>query len=160
MKRYVSVLDMRKRQSFRPAFTLIEVMVAVMIVSVVIGALVQMQGNANNTLFEIKKMMQTTQYSSFLLQTSEKYGFEKSRIDMNALLDDFELESDLRRRLKALKVEILYEELELIDTSKLTESLEESEFANQQNSGIVFEIGKTQLLWEDSGLTNLRVRME
>lgn len=160
MKLSVLGLGMHKRSSFHPAFTLIEVMVAVMIVSVVIAALLQMQGNANNSLFEMKKMIQTTQYSSFLLQTSEKYGFEKSRIDMNTFVEDFELESDLRRRLKALKVEIVYDELELIDTSELTKELENSDLQNEQNSGVVFEIGKTRLLSEHFSSAHLRVRVE
>ena len=131
-----------------------------MIVSVVIGALLQMQGSANNSLFEIKKMMQTTQYSSFLLQQREKYGFEDSRVDMNALLEEFELESDLRRRLKAMKLEITYEELDLIDTSKFADIIEESGFENQQNSGVVFEIGKTVLLSEKFKSVNVRVRVQ
>ena len=155
---------MHKHKRHHAAFTLIEVMVAVMIVSVVIAALLQMQGNASNSLFEIKKILHTTQYSSFLLGSSEKYGFENDRIDMERLVEDFDLESDLRRRLKAMKVEVLYEELELIDTSKLTQGLEESEFkselASKQSGGVLFEIGKTELVSPDFKSTNIRVRMQ
>jgi len=151
---------MHKRKRHSRAFTLIEVMVAVMIVSVVIGALLQMQGNASNSLLEMKKMMHTIQYSSFLLGNSEKYGFEKSRVDIYALVDDFELESDLRRRLKGMKLEIYYEELDRIDTSKLVEGVENSSFQNQQNSGVIFEIGRTNILSQSFNSTNIRVRMQ
>ncbi|MEA1983375.1 MAG: type II secretion system protein, partial [Campylobacterota bacterium] len=72
----------RRHSSFRRAFTLIEVMVAVMIVSIVIAALLQMRGDTSNKLFQLKEMMQTNQYNSFLLSNSEKYAFEDSKIDM------------------------------------------------------------------------------
>ena len=66
----------------RRAFTLMEVMVAVVIVSVVIAALLQMQGNTHHKLFGIKEMIKTNQYNSFLLSLSDKYGFESSKINM------------------------------------------------------------------------------
>ena len=151
---------MHKRHNFHAAFTLIEVMVAVMIVSVVIAALLQIQANANNKLIELKKMIHTTQYGSFLFETSEKYGFEKSRIDMDVLLEDFELESELRRSMKALKVEILYEELELIDTSEFDINVSDEAGFGEQNSALVFEIGKTSLLSESFNGAFLRVRVQ
>ncbi|MDF1878184.1 prepilin-type N-terminal cleavage/methylation domain-containing protein [Sulfurimonas sp. SAG-AH-194-C20] len=141
----------------RSAFTLMEVMVAVVIVSVVIAALLQMQGNTNQKFFGIKKMMKTTQYNSFLLSLSNKYGFESSKIDMKRLVDEFELESDLRRRLKTMKVEINYEELTTIDTSEFEDP---SESEQSSNSGLVFEIGKTTLHAKDFSTQLIRVKIQ
>lgn len=148
---------MPKRQLEHKGFTLIEVMVAVMIVSVVIAALLQMRGNASHKLFELKKSMQTNQYSSFLFENSEKYAFEDSKIDMTKLVEEFELESDLRRKLKAMKSQILYEELDTIDTNEFEESDEEE---ITQSSGIVFEIGKTTLKTEEFTTSLIRVRLQ
>ena len=138
----------------REAFTLIEVMVAVMIVSVVISALLQMRGDTSNKFFNIKKMLETTQYSSFLLANDDKYGFERSSIDMKRLADDFRVESDLRRKLSSMKVKLQYEKLQIIDTSEFN--------SDEQNSstGLVFEIGKStmQVAKEHTSLIRIRVQ--
>lgn len=153
---------MPKSNSLRAAFTLIEVMVAVLIVSVVIAALLSMQGSASNSLFELKKMMHTTQYGSLLLEQSDKYGFENSRADLGRLVEDFELESDLRRRLGAIPLELRYEAVDLIDTAELSdEVVKEANLTNAQNGGaVVLEIGKTQLSSELFNIAVLRVRLQ
>jgi len=143
----------------RRAFTLIEVMVAVMIVSVVIAALLQMQGSTTTKLFGIKEMMQTNQYNSFLLSLGSKYGFEKSHMDMNRFVEDFDLESDLRRRLKAMKVELDYKEIKSIDTSEFEESTDDAK-EQSTSTGTVFEIGKTILKTDDFTSQLMRVRIQ
>lgn len=156
---------MPKQKGFRAAFTLIEVMVAVMIVSLVIGALLQMRGGVTNKYFTLSKMLQTNQYNSFLLSTDNKYGFEESNLDMKRLVDDFELESDLRRSLSAMKVKIDYEELESIDTSSfmLDDENRTEEAPSQEGnspSGVIFEIGKTVLKTETFTSSLIRVRLQ
>lgn len=134
-----------------------EVIVAVVIVSVVIAALLQMQGNTNHKLFNIKEMMKTNQYNSFLLSLSDKYGFESSKMDMKRLVDEFELESDLRRRLKGMKLELDYEELTTIDTSELDAS---SDLNETSNTSLIFEIGKTTLKTKDFTTQVIRVKIQ
>lgn len=151
---------MPKRKNFHSGFTLIEVMVAVMIVSVVIAALIQMQGNTNNKFMQIKKMMDTRQYNSFLLSINDKYGFEESHIDMNTLVEDFDLESDLRRKLKSMKVELDYEELSVIDTNEMQESDDEALEENEAGSGVIFEIGKSTLTTDELSTGLIRVRIQ
>ena len=150
---------MPKRHAIRSAFTLIEVMVAVMIVSVVIAALLQMRGNTTHKFFGIKEMMKTNQYNSFLLSHGEKYGFEKSRIDMYGLVDNFDLESDLRRKLKAIKVELDYEELSVIDTSEYEDNTDDDAEITG-SSGIIFEIGKTMLKTEEFSGSLIRIKIQ
>lgn len=153
---------MPKRHFYREGFTLIEVMVAVMIVSVVIAALLQMQGNTTHKFFGIKEMMKTNQYNSFLLSHGDKYGFEKSNMDMSRLVEDFDVESDLRRKLKAIKVELDYEELATIDTSEYDDSGDnENEDAEiTGSSGIIFEIGRTVLKTEEFTGSLIRVKIQ
>jgi len=136
------------------AFTLIEVMVSVMIVSVVIAALWQMRGDTSNKFFNIQKMINTNQYDSFLLYTDNKYGFESSNIDMKRLADDFRVQSDLRRKLSSMKVKIKYEKLQVIDTSEFN--------SDEQNAttGIIFEIGKTDLVAKEFSSSLIRIRVQ
>ena len=162
MKRYVSVWVMPKREGF----TLIEVMVAVMIISVVIAALLQMQGDTTNKFFQLKSIIHSNQYNSFLLSNAQKYGFEKSHINLKTLVDDFELESDLRRKLKSVKISLEYEKLQSIDTSNFEEteseenSLDGEEEESNSNSGIIFEIGKSILKTEKFRGELIRVRLQ
>ena len=154
---------MPKRGATKNAFTLIEVMVAVMIVSVVIAALLRMRGNTSNKFIGIKKMMQTNQYNSFLLSQSDKYGFEESNIDLYRLVDDFDLESDLRRRLKSIKLKVDYEELDTIDTTEFDDTAQPSEDGEEVQSdttGIVFEIGKSILKADNFSTSLMRVRIQ
>ncbi len=154
---------MPKRHCNNSAFTLIEVMVAVMIVSVVIAALLQMRGNTSYKFLEIKKMMQKNQYNSFLLSLSDKYGFEKSNIDLNKLVYEFNIERELRRKLKSIKVKVDYKELDTIDTAEFDDTEKESDDGQEvqeDTTGIVFEIGQS-ILKTDTFSTNLiRVRIQ
>ena len=126
-----------------------------MIVSVVIAALLQMRGETAHKFLEIKKMLQTNQYNSLLIAQNSKYGFEKSNMDMNRLVEDFDLESNLRRKLKSIKVELGYEELKTVDTSEFEESDQGS-----SGSGLVFEIGDTSIKTENFTLHMMRVRVQ
>jgi len=151
---------MPKRQLNRKAFTLIEVMVAVMIVSVVIAALLQMQGNTNHKLIQLKKTVKENQYSSFLISVDDKYGFESSSLDLYRLADNFDLESDLRRKLKSIKTKVSYEELDVLDSSDFSDDSDESEEGESSASGIIFEIGKTHLESEEFSLSLMRVKIQ
>ena len=151
---------MPKRQLHKKAFTLIEVMVAVMIVSVVIAALLQMRGDTNHKLIQLKKILKENQYNSFLIATDDKYGFESSNIDLYRLLGNFDVESDLRRKLKAIKTEVTYEELDVLDSSDFSDDSTDGEESEGSASAIVFEIGKTSLKSEAFSLSLLRVRIQ
>ncbi len=154
---------MPKRGVSKNAFTLIEVMVAVMIVSVVIAALLQMRGDTSHKFIGIKKMMQTNQYNSFLLSQNDKYGFEESNIDLYRLVGNFDLESNLRRRLKAIKLQVDYEELDTIDTAEFDDTAkatDDGEKVQSDTTGIVFEIGKSILKADHFSTSLIRVRIQ
>ena len=134
----------------KPGFSLIEVMVAVLVISVVIAALLEMKGNSSHIFLELSKRVKTDQYTSFLIANSE-YGFENKKTTLDRLLSDFEVESDLAREFKSTKTELIYQELEMIDLD---------EGNTESSSGIVFEVGKTVLKAEDSSAGLLRVRVK
>ncbi|MBA3026573.1 MAG: type II secretion system protein [Sulfurimonas sp.] len=147
----------------RKGFTLIEVMVAVMIVSVVILGLLQLFANNTHIFFGLEKKMQNNQYLSAFL-ASQKYGFEDKKTTLYELFSDFEMNDDLRRQLKNKKVEVVYQELEVIDLSEFQAEKEETnpevEAAKETNSGMVFEMGKSVLKFEDVSVSLTRVKLQ
>ena len=150
----------------REAFTLIEVMVAVMIISVVILALIEMFSNNSHIFSSFNKKTKTNQYASFFI-SNPVYGFEKKSLNMYDLISDFKLESDLIRELKLVKVDLLYQEIERIDMSEFeddkdTDNEEEQYYDEEKevNSAIVFEIGKSIIKLQDSSTGLLRLRVE
>ena len=150
--------DIPSCQSKRNAFTLLEVMVAVVIISTVIASLIQMMGNSSHIFSKVKTESKVGQYASFLIG-SKDYGFEDKRISINKLSEDFELDSDLRRRLKQTKAKLIYTELESIDMSEFDESSDDSS-TNDVSSSLVFEIGKSTLKFKDNSASLLRLRIQ
>ena len=98
----------------RKAFTLLEVMISVVIISVVIMALLKMHANSTYLFENINKTKEMNQYLSLFVANSD-YGFEKKSITLDQLVKDFSLDDDLRDKLKEIKSEIKYTQLEKLD---------------------------------------------
>ena len=144
---------MTNKSADRDAFTLIEVMVAVMRISVVIMALMQMYANNTHIFTSMKQQTKINQYSSFLI-SNENYGFNDKNIYLHALVRDFDLENDLRRELKDIKIRMLYKKLETIDISEQSndEDIEAS-------SGLVLEIGESIIQTDDGSTALIRFQI-
>ena len=140
------------------AFTLIEVMIAVVIISVVIMALLEMFANNTHTFLSLKKQTNANQYSSLLI-ANKQYGFEDKDIHFDDLIADFRVDDDLRRELKEIKVNIIYQELELIKMNEQEAEQEEGEEI-QQMPTITFEVGKSVLKTKDSSVALYRLRVQ
>ena len=138
----------------RGAFTLIEVMVSVMIISVVIAALLQMRGNTSNKLIQLNKMNLSNQYTSFLISVDDKYTKEDSHMDMKRLVEEFDLDTDLRKKLSSIPLELSYKKIKTIDMSKSDNE------DNSEQSQIVFEIGQTTMHTKTFTNTLLRVQLQ
>jgi prepilin-type N-terminal cleavage/methylation domain-containing protein len=126
----------------KKAFTLIEVMVAVLIVSLVIGAMIKMRGDMNHIFIKMQENQNSIQYATFLLW-NKKYSLDNSHTTLYNLLDEFDLDDNLRRKLKEQKVDVEYKRLEDIEL--------------EMN---VFEIGRTRLRGSDFALEFERVRLQ
>jgi len=148
---------MNKGVSNKSAFTLIEVMVAVMIISVVIMALIEMFSNNTHTFKTLKSQTKINQYTSLFI-ANEKYGFENKNINLYALVDDFDLESDLRRELKEIKIELVYQELDSIDFGNMDETQEGEEESTASN--MVFEVGKSIIRFDDASTGLMRFKLQ
>ena len=145
------------------AFTLIEVMVAVMIISVVIAALLQMRGNSTHIFMQLDKKLKINQYMSFLI-SNENFGFENDNISLDEIVSEFDLEDELRRKLKGIHSEVVYQEISTIDMSEFEAKEEDPQNYDNQDeeskSAMVFEVGKSILKTKDSSAAILRLRLQ
>lgn len=130
----------------KPAFTLIEVMIAVMIISVVIAAILQMRGNSTFIYENIYDNAKINQYLSFLISNKD-YGYEKKNTTMKNLCDEFELDSELRREFSNIKLNIDYKQLEILDMSEY-----------EEDSNIVIETGLSIIKSKNSSASLVRIR--
>jgi len=135
----------------RKAFTLLEVMVAVLIISIVIMALLQMRGHSAHIFSSLTQKREINQYLAFLV-SNDDYGFEQDSLSADKLSKDFDLERDLRQNLKKVKINLIYQELESID-------LDEQDDDNP-SSGMIFETGKTILKTDKSSVSLPRIRLQ
>ncbi len=134
----------------RTAFTLIEVMIAVVIISVVIMALIQMFANNNHTFHILKEQTKVNQYASLLI-ANDIYGFENKTIYLDDLVSDFRISDELRRKLKNVKTQVLYKKLETLDMKE-----EDSE----GSSSLVFEVGQSVLKMDDTSVSLFRLQLQ
>lgn len=154
----------RRRSGCSGGFTLIEVMVAVMIISVVIASLLQLFSN-NNTLFNnVQKQVGSTMQSTLLLGNRE-IGFEKESVMLDDLVKTFDIDDTLRRSLKSKKAHIVYTEVRTMDLSGMedTSSELEGEEAIVYEEGEMaqaLEIGRTTLRIGDQSNAFLRLKLQ
>jgi len=113
-----------------------------MIVSIVIAALFKLRGDTNHLFLKVQKEQKMRSYASLLLWNST-YGFSKDDINLYRLVEDFDLDDDTRRELKAIKAKIRYEKLKSIDLDTL-----------------VIEVGKTEFSFKDFDITLNRVKAQ
>lgn len=149
---------MTKQTRSKEGFTLIEVMVAVMILSVVVMALMQMYANNTHIFSSLEKQSKTNQYSSFLIG-NDTYGFEDTSISLDDLVQDFDIHNDLRRKLKEIKVELRYKELDRIDLSEASSTKDEN-LKSENSSGMVLEVGRSILKAENASSSLLRFKIK
>ncbi len=134
----------------RAAFTLVEVMVSVMIISVVIMALIEMHGNSTHLFTNIKERLHVSFLPSLLIANPD-CGYENKTLSADMLTKDFILDDDLRRKLKALNITLSYEQLD----SMQAPISDKNSTLDSQNS--LFYIGKTTLKVENSSVSFLRI---
>jgi len=120
-------------KSIRKAFTLLEVMISVVIISVVILALYEIRGNSNLIFFKIDNSSKVSQYLSLLID-QENYGFERKTTSIKNLTTEFDIK---------------YIELESIDMKDYDEGSE-----------MIFEIGTTNIKINDNSASFLRIKLQ
>ena len=151
-------------------FTLIEVLVAVMIIAIVIGALIQLFATNTYTFSSVHQKILHTNKTTLLLGNAI-YGYEDKKVDLAELVKDFNIDDDLRRLLKKEKAEIIYTEVTSIDFDDAAEALAEVEGAQSsgEDEGLIseaaeatnsLEIGRTTLKVGEQTSSFLRVKFQ
>ena len=112
-----------------------------MIVSVVVGAIISLRGNASNLLMHIKKDEKNLQFASFLPWSKES-GLDSARTNLYRLSESVDMDDELRRKLKTLAIEIKYTKIRSYD-------MEDA----------VYEVGTTALKSKDFQLTLERITL-
>ncbi|MEE8587773.1 MAG: prepilin-type N-terminal cleavage/methylation domain-containing protein [Sulfurimonadaceae bacterium] len=151
-------------------FTLIEVLVAVMIIAVVIGALIQLFATNTHTFSSVHQKILHTNKTTLLLG-NEIYGYEDKKVELAELVKDFNIDDDLRRLLKKEKAEILYTEVTSIDFGDAAEALAEAEDTESGNDDEALiseageatnalEVGRTTLKIGGQSSSFLRVKLQ
>ena len=120
-----------------------------MIISVVILAMVKMYSNNTFLFSAYKKHAQINQYASFLIGNKE-YGYENKNITLYDLTNEFDMEDDLRRKLKATKAELSY---------KVVKNIDLSEDSNESAPQMSLEIGETVLRVQKNSVALMRLQL-
>ena len=147
---------------FTPAFTLIEVMVAVMIISVVIASLLQLFSNNTHLLGGMGKRVDMAMRSTLLLGIGDR-GFERSATTLDTLVEGFEIDDDLRRRLKTTRLELGYNETKrfgeemMPQTGRAPAGEEDAEVTADTP---VLELGSTSLKIDDQQTSLVRITLQ
>jgi len=110
-----------------------------MIVSVVIAALLKLRGDTNHLFMQIQQSQKQSTTGTFLLW-NRNYGLDDSSTNLYRLVENFDIDDDLRRELKNIKVEIKYKRIKDIELDMMT-----------------FEVGETELYSEDFDINFNRV---
>ena len=163
MKRFVSEYKMRK------GFTLIEVMVSVVIISVVVATLLKLFAN-NAHIFAISAKKTNISMLGTLLLGVPDLGYEKEDIYLDDIVGEFKVENELRQILKSKKVYLDYEELLLMDGADFEEEaqsiVDENELsgsdeisAEQSSGALSIEIGRTIFKLDDQTSSFTRIKL-
>jgi len=126
------------------AFTLIEVLVSVMIISVVIMALITMHSNTTHLYERLKQNIKINQIETFFISVYD-HGFNKESIYVYDILQDFKVDDDLRRKLKNIKVEISYKKMNLFKTDTAQD---------------IFELGHTTIKLNNQKISLIRIKSQ
>lgn len=147
-------------------FTLLEVLIAVMIIAVVIGSLIQLFADNSRTFTSVHQKILHANITT-LLVGNMIYGYEDKKTDLAELVKDFNIDDDLRRKLKAVKAEIIYRDVTTIDFNEAAETI-----AQEQSSGgetlvteageasNTLEIGRTTLKIDTQSSSFLRIKFQ
>ncbi len=157
--------EFEKEKSISKGFTLIEVMVAILIISVVIASLLQLFSTNTALMGTLKEKIRLSTQGSMLLGVGN-VGFEKKQIRLDGLLQEFKLDDDLRQKLKSMKADVNYKEVMRLDSADFQE--ESERMAKEEDESILkkrsetasLEIGRTILEINGVRTSFLRLKLQ
>ncbi len=139
-----------------------------MIISIVISSLLQLFSNNSHNFTAIQEKIGQANKTSLLLG-NKVYGLENKKVDLAELVKDFNIDDNLRRKLKKEKVSIIYTEETSIDFDDAAESISDAESKQNDEEQVItdaaaatntLEIGKTTLKIGNQSSSFLRVKFQ
>ena len=146
----------------RKGFTLIEVMVAVMIISLVIGVLLQLFSN-NTRLFSSMRGHSELCMRSSLLIGNSSYGYEDAKVSLADLVQEFDVNDELRRKLKQYKAKITYTPVKELDARKQEIDEITEPYMTDNDEGLkerAMEIGRSSFEMDEFQTAYLRLKLQ
>jgi prepilin-type N-terminal cleavage/methylation domain-containing protein len=146
----------------RKGFTLIEVMVAVMIITLVIGVLLQLFSN-NTRLFSSMRGHSELCMRSSLLIGNTAYGYENEKVTLADLASDFEINDELRKKLKKYKAKITYSAVKELDARKKEIDDIIDPYVSDSDEGLkdrAMEIGRSSFEMDEFQTAYLRLKLQ
>ncbi len=146
----------------RRGFTLVEVMVAVTVISVVIGVLLQLY-SSNTTLFSSMRGHSELCMRSSLLIGNTLYGYEDDKTTLAELVSGFEIDDDLRRQLKQYEVQISYFSVKKLDEAQMKTIEEGAEYYGADSEALQehpMEFGRTSFQMDEFETAYLRLKLQ
>lgn len=146
----------------RKGFTLIEVMVAVMIISLVIGVLLQLFSN-NTRLFSSMRGHSELCMRSSLLIGNTAYGYENEKVTLAELVQEFDIDDELRQKLKKSKAQITYTPVRELDTRKTEIDDIAEPYMTDNDDGLkerAMEIGRSSFEMDEFQTAYLRLKLQ
>ena len=154
-------------QEKRAGFTLIEVMIATVIISIVIMALLKIFSNNTNTFLKLQKNIAISFKTTLLFSDrNRELGFENDEVSLDQLVRDVRVDDRVRRELKNIKAKITYSVIDTLDQSDFEDQAEELNDENGEENQVVegassvnLEIGRTGMKIEDTQSAFIRMRI-
>lgn len=150
----------------RAGFTLVEVMIAVMIIAVVISSLLKLFSTNASFFDRLYAKSNLSMNSSLLLGFGDTYGFEKDEITLDELTKEFNVEDELRQKLKNTKALINYKDILILDSKDFEDNAEDvasedqlEDLQNAPDTGFSLEIGKTSFTINNNTTSYLRIKL-
>lgn len=146
----------------RKGFTLLEVMISVMIISLVIGVLLQLYSN-NTRLFSSMRGHSELCMRSSLLIGNDAYGYENKTVNLAELVRDFKINDDLRQKLKKYKAKITYNQVKELsqETQKIDKAVDPYLVENMEGlKERSMEIGRSSFEMDEFQTAYLRLKLQ
>lgn len=146
----------------RKGFTLLEVMISVMIITLVIGVLLQLYSN-NTRLFSSMRGHSELCMRSSLLIGNSSYGYENKKVTLAELVADFDIDDDLRQKLKKYEATISYTQVKDLDMEKQKVDEDTDSYLPDKTEGLKeqsLEIGRSSFEMDKFQTAYLRLRLK
>ena len=146
----------------RRGFTLIEVMIAVMVISIVIGVLLQLFSNNTRLFSSMRGHCELCMRSSLLVGNSD-YGYKNEKVSLAELVRDFDINDELRQKLKRYEAKITYTRIKELDKEEEKVDKEVASYIGEEEENLQkpsMEIGRSSFQMNEFQTAYLRLRLQ